>query len=150
MNAVAYWGIGFPLAYALAFDYHLGTRGLWMGLATVTTLQSFVIGGYVASIQWEKEADAAMDRVLTLSGYVPGVATVDEEGEGEEERGRGGGERGGVGETQQQQQHHMMVQQRGWNATRYVFVVYVCVCVCVCVLVLVYVCVYVYVCIMWL
>lgn len=68
MNAVAYWALGFPLAYTLAFPYHLGTRGLWLGLATVTTLQSFVIGFYVSRIQWDKEADAALDRVLTLGG----------------------------------------------------------------------------------
>lgn len=114
MNAVAYWGLGFPLAYALAFKYQLGTRGLWMGVATVTTLQSFVIGGYVASIKWEKEADAAMDRVLTLSGFVPGAG---QEGS-EEEEGRQDG--GAVEPLSAMQQHHQHGQgTRGWSVTRY-------------------------------
>jgi multidrug resistance protein, MATE family len=30
---LGYWGIGFPIGYALAFHFGLGARGLWWGLA---------------------------------------------------------------------------------------------------------------------
>lgn len=31
ITAVAYWGVGFPLAYALGFHWQLGAPGLWIG-----------------------------------------------------------------------------------------------------------------------
>jgi MATE family multidrug resistance protein len=37
MTIVAYWGIGMPVGYWLAFHAHLGARGMWMGLTAGLT-----------------------------------------------------------------------------------------------------------------
>ncbi len=44
LTAVAYWLIGLPLGYYLAFDRSLGARGMWMGLiAGLTTAAALLL-----------------------------------------------------------------------------------------------------------
>jgi multidrug resistance protein, MATE family len=41
--AVSYWGIGFCLAYALAFHTSLGAAGVWIGLSLGTLLYATLL-----------------------------------------------------------------------------------------------------------
>jgi MATE family multidrug resistance protein len=41
--AIAYWVIGLPLGYLLAFSYNLGASGIWLGLITGLTIASVLL-----------------------------------------------------------------------------------------------------------
>lgn len=48
VNVVAYWGLGLPLAWALAFPFGLGARGVWMGLVVSLALVAVLLLGRIA------------------------------------------------------------------------------------------------------
>ena len=41
--AIAYWGIGIPAGYFLAFPYHLGVIGIWIGLVVGLTFSAVLL-----------------------------------------------------------------------------------------------------------
>jgi len=46
--AIAYWGIGIPVGYILAFPLHMGAQGMWLGLITGLTFNSvFLIARFL-------------------------------------------------------------------------------------------------------
>eukprot|EP00252_Welwitschia_mirabilis_P004374 TRINITY_DN14721_c0_g1_i7.p1 TRINITY_DN14721_c0_g1~~TRINITY_DN14721_c0_g1_i7.p1 ORF type:complete len:192 (+),score=40.43 TRINITY_DN14721_c0_g1_i7:117-692(+) len=62
-NLAAYYVVGIPVAAILAFDMHLGVKGLWLGifggLSTQTCLL-FLIAWYT---NWNKETTKARERL---------------------------------------------------------------------------------------
>jgi MATE family, multidrug efflux pump len=61
ITLVAYWGVGLPLGYALAFGGGLGARGMWMGLIGGLTVAALLLAGrfLVASGRFARELAAA-------------------------------------------------------------------------------------------
>lgn len=43
VNVVAHWGVGFPVAWALAFPGGMGARGLWLGLTASLVVVSLAL-----------------------------------------------------------------------------------------------------------
>ena len=43
ITVLAYWGIGMPTGYWLAFRQGLGARGMWMGLAAGLTAAAVLL-----------------------------------------------------------------------------------------------------------
>lgn len=43
VNLLSYYVIGFPLAYVLAFNVHLGVRGIWLALAVGVTFAAIML-----------------------------------------------------------------------------------------------------------
>jgi len=41
--AIAYWGIGIPIGYFLAFPYHLGVVGIWIGFVTGLSFSAILL-----------------------------------------------------------------------------------------------------------
>lgn len=41
--AIAYWGIGLPVGYVLAFHFNMGAAGMWLGLITGLTFNSIFL-----------------------------------------------------------------------------------------------------------
>ena len=41
VNFICYYIIGLPLGISLALEAHMGTLGMWIGLATADTLQVY-------------------------------------------------------------------------------------------------------------
>lgn len=66
INLMTFWGLGIPLAAALAFSngQRLGTRGLWIAMSTVVAVQSLAMGLLLHfQFDWEKESMRAASRV---------------------------------------------------------------------------------------
>ena len=40
---IAYWIVGLPIGYVLAFNFNLGASGMWLGLITGLTLTSLFL-----------------------------------------------------------------------------------------------------------
>jgi MATE family multidrug resistance protein len=52
MITIAYWVIGLPLGYVLAFVFKMSTSGIWIGLITGLTLASlFLIRRFLKMIR---------------------------------------------------------------------------------------------------
>ena len=41
--AIAYWGIGIPVGYLLAFPMHFGVTGIWIGFVTGLTFSAILL-----------------------------------------------------------------------------------------------------------
>lgn len=63
-NLVAYWVVGLPLAYGLAFKAHLGLVGLWIGLSTCAMLNGLVmVSALKFKIDWKECVESATSRL---------------------------------------------------------------------------------------
>ncbi|KAK7272980.1 hypothetical protein RIF29_14025 [Crotalaria pallida] len=62
-NLASYYAVGIPVAMLLGFGLHLNGKGLWIGIATGSTLQATVLALTTAFINWEKQATLAMERI---------------------------------------------------------------------------------------
>jgi MATE family multidrug resistance protein len=52
MITIAYWVIGLPLGYVLAFEFKMSTSGIWIGLISGLTLASlFLIRRFLKMIK---------------------------------------------------------------------------------------------------
>ena len=65
-NAVGYWVIGVPLAWALAFKAGLGVRGFWLGVGVGAATQAAVLLTLLS--RWDWHAEAARVRRLMMAG----------------------------------------------------------------------------------
>ncbi|XP_022973952.1 protein DETOXIFICATION 3-like isoform X2 [Cucurbita maxima] len=64
VNLGSYYIVGIPMAAVLAFVVHLRVKGLWIGLVSGATLQSFLFALITTFTNWHKQALKARERVL--------------------------------------------------------------------------------------
>ncbi|KAF8630233.1 hypothetical protein AX15_003035 [Amanita polypyramis BW_CC] len=63
LNLSAYYVIGIPIGVWMAFSWHIGLHGLWLGL-TVSLIYCATLGTYLClRTDWEREVKKVMDRV---------------------------------------------------------------------------------------
>ncbi|KAL7246545.1 hypothetical protein ACSBR2_001606 [Camellia fascicularis] len=62
-NLGAYYLIGIPVGVLLAFVYHTGGKGLWVGIIVALFSQALFLSIITLCTSWEKEANKASDRV---------------------------------------------------------------------------------------
>ncbi|XP_057868139.2 protein DETOXIFICATION 16-like [Cryptomeria japonica] len=67
VNLGAYYMVGIPVAFFLAFVLHIGGRGLWLGIICGLFVQSFLLFLVTTCIGWEEQARNARDRVYASS-----------------------------------------------------------------------------------
>ncbi|XP_072961438.1 protein DETOXIFICATION 16-like [Typha angustifolia] len=65
VNLGAYYISGIPSAILLAFIFHLGGKGLWIGIICGTFPQVLIYLAITLRTDWEKEARKAKDRVFS-------------------------------------------------------------------------------------
>ena len=63
LNLVSYWGLGMPLAYILAFKFHMGLRGLWVGLSSCAMVNGFAMFIMLRWIDWHGLIEIASHRL---------------------------------------------------------------------------------------
>ncbi|KAK9275093.1 hypothetical protein L1049_022352 [Liquidambar formosana] len=63
VNLGAYYIIGIPSAILLAFHYHIGGKGLWVGIILALFVQALFLAIVTLRTNWEKEAKKATERV---------------------------------------------------------------------------------------
>lgn len=61
LNLVAYWVVGLPLAWTLAFKAGWGVPGLWTGLATCASINGVAMLTVLFRIDWFSEAQRATE-----------------------------------------------------------------------------------------
>ncbi|KAE8648998.1 protein DETOXIFICATION 8 isoform X1 [Cucumis sativus] len=64
VNLGSYYIVGIPLAAVLAFVVHLRVKGLWIGLVSGATLQTFLFALITTFTNWHQQALKARERVL--------------------------------------------------------------------------------------
>lgn len=72
INLGAYYIVGVPCAVLLAFVFHIGGKGLWLGIICGVAVQVLLLSVVTLLTNWEKEAEEARDRVYD---FIP-VTTV--------------------------------------------------------------------------
>jgi len=55
VNLGSYYIVGIPMAAVLAFVVHLRVKGLWIGLVSGATLQSFLFALITTFTNWHKQ-----------------------------------------------------------------------------------------------
>ncbi|KAK1301456.1 MATE efflux family protein 8 [Acorus calamus] len=70
INFGAYYVAGLPSAVLFAFVFHLGGKGLWMGIICALVVQLLMLMAVIISTNWEQEARKAQDRVYGF--IIPG------------------------------------------------------------------------------
>ncbi|KAH0649786.1 hypothetical protein KY284_029698 [Solanum tuberosum] len=63
VNLGAYYLFGIPAGVILAFVYHIGGKGLWLGITLALFAQALLLFVVTLQTNWEKEANKAADRV---------------------------------------------------------------------------------------
>ncbi|XP_050223061.1 protein DETOXIFICATION 16-like [Mercurialis annua] len=63
VNLGSYYLAGIPCAIVLTFVFHLGGKGLWIGIITGSSLQAILLLVITMQTNWETEAKRARDRV---------------------------------------------------------------------------------------
>ncbi|XP_061991490.1 protein DETOXIFICATION 16-like isoform X4 [Rosa rugosa] len=63
VNLGAYYLMGIPTALLLAFVFHIGGKGLWMGIIVALFVQALSLAIIILFTDWEKEVKKASDRV---------------------------------------------------------------------------------------
>ncbi|KAI3759428.1 hypothetical protein L6452_07237 [Arctium lappa] len=67
VNLGAYYLVGLPCAIALTFMYHLGGKGLWIGIVCGSGVQALLLLVITMRTNWELEARNVMNRVIASS-----------------------------------------------------------------------------------
>ncbi|XP_077243980.1 protein DETOXIFICATION 16-like isoform X1 [Tasmannia lanceolata] len=67
VNLGAYYIVGIPSAVLLAFVFHVGGKGLWMGIICGLSVQLLMLLSITLSTNWTQEAKNAKDRVYRSS-----------------------------------------------------------------------------------
>ncbi|XAR51195.1 hypothetical protein NMG60_11005752 [Bertholletia excelsa] len=65
INLGAYYLVGIPFGILLAFVYHIGGKGLWLGITVALFVQAMLLGIITLCTNWEKEARKANERVCS-------------------------------------------------------------------------------------
>lgn len=68
VNLGAYYLAGIPVAILLAFVFHIGGKGLWMGIIVALIVQALCLGIITLCTNWENEVKKAAERVKNSSG----------------------------------------------------------------------------------
>ncbi|KAJ7979494.1 Protein DETOXIFICATION [Quillaja saponaria] len=63
VNLGAYYLIGIPTGILLAFVYHIGGKGLWVGIIVALFMQALFLAIITLRTDWGKEVQKATDRV---------------------------------------------------------------------------------------
>ncbi|XP_039009573.1 protein DETOXIFICATION 3-like isoform X2 [Hibiscus syriacus] len=63
VNLGAYYLVGIPVAACLCFVAKWRGKGLWTGIVSGTTVQALVLAIVTASINWQKQANNARERI---------------------------------------------------------------------------------------
>ncbi|GAA0159555.1 transporter [Lithospermum erythrorhizon] len=66
VNLGAYYLLGIPTSILLAFIYHIGGKGLWIGITVALLAQALVLLTITLRTNWEKEAVKAAARVESV------------------------------------------------------------------------------------
>ncbi|KAL7138080.1 hypothetical protein ABFS83_10G138600 [Erythranthe nasuta] len=72
VNLASFYIIGIPLALVLAFVFHLGGKGLWIGIIAAVFAQTFFLSIITLRTNWENEATKASARIFDST--IPVVA----------------------------------------------------------------------------
>ncbi|XP_031500983.1 protein DETOXIFICATION 12-like [Nymphaea colorata] len=64
INLGAFYLFGIPLAALLAFSFHLGARGLWIGIVCGSVLQTILLCLITCFTDWQVEVNRARERIL--------------------------------------------------------------------------------------
>ncbi|XP_048228450.1 protein DETOXIFICATION 16 isoform X2 [Ricinus communis] len=67
VNLGAYYLVGLPSAVVMSFVFHLGGKGLWMGIICGSFLQALLLLAIAMNTEWELEAKKARDRIYASS-----------------------------------------------------------------------------------
>uniref|UniRef100_A0A0D9WQ04 Protein DETOXIFICATION n=1 Tax=Leersia perrieri TaxID=77586 RepID=A0A0D9WQ04_9ORYZ len=67
VNLGAYYIVGIPSAYLIAFVMHVGGTGLWLGIICGLMVQVLLLMAITLCTNWDKEATNAKDRVFSSS-----------------------------------------------------------------------------------
>uniref|UniRef100_A0A453RG28 Protein DETOXIFICATION n=1 Tax=Aegilops tauschii subsp. strangulata TaxID=200361 RepID=A0A453RG28_AEGTS len=67
INLGAYYIVGIPSAYLIAFVLQVGGTGLWLGIICGLMVQVLLLMAITICTDWDKEADKAKDRVFSSS-----------------------------------------------------------------------------------
>ncbi|XP_059659112.1 protein DETOXIFICATION 16-like [Cornus florida] len=67
VNLGAYYFVGLPCAIILTFVFHLGGKGLWMGIISGSGLQALLLLVITLRTDWEHQARMARERVYSSS-----------------------------------------------------------------------------------
>ncbi|KAJ6888321.1 protein DETOXIFICATION 16-like [Populus alba x Populus x berolinensis] len=63
INLGSYYLVGIPIAILLAFVFHVGGKGLWLGIICALIVQVFSLATITIRTNWEQEAKKATERV---------------------------------------------------------------------------------------
>ncbi|KFK41799.1 hypothetical protein AALP_AA2G173600 [Arabis alpina] len=63
VNLGSYYLVGVPLGLLLGFHFHVGGRGLWLGIVTALAVQVVCLSLVTIFTNWDKEAKKATNRV---------------------------------------------------------------------------------------
>ncbi|KAJ0255727.1 Protein DETOXIFICATION 17 [Hirschfeldia incana] len=63
VNLGSYYLVGVPLGLVLGFHFHIGGRGLWLGIVTALAVQVLCLSLVTIFTNWDKEAKKATNRV---------------------------------------------------------------------------------------
>ncbi|URD82247.1 MATE efflux family protein [Musa troglodytarum] len=69
VNLGAYYIVGIPSAVLLAFVFHVGGKGLWMGIICGLLVQMLLFSAITYCTNWEKEVSAPLILFLTDTAY---------------------------------------------------------------------------------
>ncbi|XP_062078610.1 protein DETOXIFICATION 16-like isoform X2 [Humulus lupulus] len=69
-NLAAYYLVGIPVAIVLAFVFHLGGKGLWMGIIVALIVQALCLAILTICTDWEKEVNNASNRVHSTKAAI--------------------------------------------------------------------------------
>ncbi|XP_044426469.1 protein DETOXIFICATION 16 isoform X2 [Triticum aestivum] len=67
INLGAYYIVGIPSAYLIAFVFQVGGTGLWLGIICGLMVQVLLLMAITICTDWDREADKAKDRVFSSS-----------------------------------------------------------------------------------
>ncbi|KAJ4875047.1 MATE efflux family protein [Raphanus sativus] len=70
VNLGSYYLVGVPLGLVLGFHFHIGGRGLWLGIVTALAVQVLCLSLVTIFTNWDKEAKKATNRVGDKDDYV--------------------------------------------------------------------------------
>ncbi|CAD5334692.1 unnamed protein product [Arabidopsis thaliana] len=67
INLGSYYLVGVPSGLLLAFHFHVGGRGLWLGIICALVVQVFGLGLVTIFTNWDEEAKKATNRIESSS-----------------------------------------------------------------------------------
>ncbi|KAL5549064.1 hypothetical protein UlMin_004295 [Ulmus minor] len=74
VNIAAYYLVGIPIAIVLAFFFHIGGKGLWVGIIVALFMQALFLAIITIYTNWEKEVKKAYDRVYSREDAIDALS----------------------------------------------------------------------------